>query len=194
MKREAFVAKVVAEALSAGISVKILNKKSINKLGGWFDGKELVVAYNYGEGFSTLVHEYCHMQQYLENCKAWRQSITPGSELFLHWIRGKAPADVDHTSLFCSMQSCIAVEYDCEKRVLQCIKKYNLDIDAAQYAKGANIYLYAHHRMLQDNKWYVNMHHDHNYNVVPATLLPLKYYKMDTDKKGNKMSEQLNLM
>lgn len=192
MKREAFVAKVVAEALDAGISIKILNKKSVNKMGGWFDGKELVVAYNCSQGFETLVHEYCHMRQYLENCKSWRQSVTTNSELFLHWIRGKAPNNVDYASLFCSMQQCIAVEHDCEKRALQCIKEYDLDIDVKQYAKGANIYLYTHHRMLKDGKWYANMHNDYNYNVVPSTLLPLKYYKMDTDKKGNKMSEQLN--
>jgi len=190
MKRQAFIAKVVSEAMLAGISIKLLNKSSVKRTGGWFDGKELVVAYNNVQGFETLLHEYCHMQQCIENCKEWNDYVGGCSTAFTYWLNGMndyAASAVD------SMNKCIALELDCEARALQCIKDYKLDIDAARYAKLANIYLYAHHCMLQQQKWFKNLYHETNLDVVPDALLPLQCYLDDVDANGKKVSEQLNI-
>ena len=190
MKRQAFIAKVVSEAMQAGITIKLLNKFSIKKSGGWFSGKELVVAYNSPQGFDTLLHEYCHMRQCIEKCKEWNDYVEGSSMAFTYWLNGM---DVDAASAALSMNKCIALELDCEARALQCIKDYKLDIDAARYAKLANIYLYAHHRMLQQQKWFKNLYQDVNLDIVPDALLPLQCYIDDVDANGKKVSEQLHI-
>jgi len=190
MNRQAFIAKVVSEAMQAGVSVKLLNKRTVKRTGGWFNGKELVVAYNNVQGFEILLHEYCHMQQCIENCKQWNDYVAGGSMAFTHWLSGmEACAE----SAADSMHKCIALEHDCEARALQCIKDYKLDIDAARYAKLANIYLYSHHRMLQQRKWFTDLYHDDNFNAVPDALLHVQHYIDDTDANGKKVSEQLNI-
>jgi hypothetical protein len=190
MNRQAFIAKVVSEAMQAGVSVKLLNKRTVKRTGGWFNGKELVVAYNNVQGFEILLHEYCHMQQCIDSCKEWNDYVEDASIAFTHWLNGKGD---DASEAKSSMHKCIALELDCEVRALQCIKDYKLDIDAARYAKLANIYLYSHHRMLQHRKWFTNLYHDDNFNAVPDALLHVQHYIDDTDADGNKVSEQLHI-
>lgn len=190
MKHQAFIAKVVSEAMQAGVSVKLLNKRTVKRTGGWFNGKELVVAYNNAQGFEILLHEYCHMRQCIDNCKQWVEYVEDASIAFTHWLNGKGD---DAAAAMSSMHKCIALEHDCEVRALQCVKDCKLDVDVQRYTKLSNIYLYAHHRMLQHRKWFTNLYHDDNLKVVPDALLHVQHYIDDTDASGKKLSEQLNI-
>jgi len=188
MNHKQFIAKVVNEALEANVSVKLVCKKSVSKLGGWFGGNELVVAYDKGNGFTVLIHEYCHMVQWRDNVLAWRKNEALGSK-FLNWLGGKESPD----DLIAARAAAIALEYDCERRSVECIDKYKLKVDRQHYIKCASLYLYSYHYMHQHRKWPANIFTDHNMSIVSGSrLLPAKCYIRGMDAKGKDILHRLS--
>lgn len=187
MTRKQFISKVVNEALELRVTVKLVQQKSVSRLGGWFSGRELVCAMNNDYAFETLVHEYCHMLQWATNCRCWRKHCDDYDK-FMQWKQG---------ALHCSKRklqqyagSVIALEHDCERRAVQCIKQYDLNVDLNYYISTANVYLYSFHRVMQDKTSTV-VFNAHNLQLVSDKFLPLKYYLADTNKMGTKISPNL---
>jgi hypothetical protein len=184
MTRKQFIAKVVNEALELKVTVKLVQQKSVSRLGGWFSGKELVCAMNNDCSFETLVHEYCHMLQWTKNCGAWRKHIGEYG-MFTQWVKGEIQCNEQQLQQL--IKGVITLEHDCEKRALRCIKQYNLDVDTDYYIACSNVYLYSFHKCIQDRKS-VPVFTKSNLNLVPNKLLPLKYYIADSNKTGKKIS------
>lgn len=97
------------------------------------------------EWVETLLHEYCHFTQYLEQIPLWKESVKLGLKKY------PSPSDLKRQH-----ELSIAIEYDCEKRTVRLIKKLKIDhlIDVAQYARRANSYLTFYHVYAKTNKWY----------------------------------------
>ena len=89
---------------------------------------------------SLLIHESCHMDQYLNNRVTWEKSLTSYS-IFYNWIAGDNTYD-EH-EIQTAADDAIDLELDCERRSVEKIKKYNLPLDIATYKRRANAYLYA---------------------------------------------------
>lgn len=124
--------------------------------GGFFDEttKSLVVACAMKAKIwmPTLVHESCHLDQYLEDRKKWDEFNHYISNLW-EWLAGRKMLNslqVRHVK-----RKAIEFEYDCEKRSLIKIKDFKLDINVSDYCKRANNCLYAYH-LIERYKIYPN--------------------------------------
>lgn len=127
---------------------------------GYFDDETLVLACALGkpedDWLRILIHEFCHVEQWVEQCKAWtdydfaRQDENGMS--IDDWLDGTIEAT--HEQLWPMCIASMNVEADCEKRVVQKCKDYNLDIDVEEYIQRANAYVYYYHIVLKKRAWY----------------------------------------
>lgn len=100
-----------------------------------------------------LVHEACHMDQWIEQSTEWNNIIVQGREAvdwIDDWIKGENNLPLPIEDLIDRARS---VEWDCERRAHAAIIKYNLPIDPNQYAQKANAYVYFYNHLLKTRAW-----------------------------------------
>lgn len=100
---------------------------------------------------TILIHESCHMDQFLENIPEWCQN--PGLEQTDRWLSGE---EVDAKILDAEMVGSMAVEIDCEKRTVEKIKEWGFDsfINVDEYIQKSNAYILFYLWMREHRKWY----------------------------------------
>jgi len=131
------------------------------KVSGYFDNiPEPILACAIGKPFyqwlEILVHESCHMDQWLENSSLWSDIRKDGIDCdkrMDEWLGGKEYGVEEYTYFIRTMQ---AVELDCEKRSVEKIIKLNLPINVEAYVKKANSYLFFYTILLHTKKWCEN--------------------------------------
>jgi hypothetical protein len=106
--------------------------------GGYFDGKNIVVAKNSKRSGYILLHEWVHSLQLAENNHLW-EDYNPWSQ----------PFDIKR---FPSYLNLILLERDCEKRVISFAKRHKL-FNIEDYAKASNAYLFKYHFMFFKGGW-----------------------------------------
>jgi len=110
-------------------------------------GKNLKNIKNIQENFlSTLVHESCHMDQWLENDKIWENNLS--CDIVDSWLSGNEIENIKF-----HIERTRELELDCEKRTVEKIKKYNLRIDVNSYIQKANAYVQFYNYILNTRKW-----------------------------------------
>ena len=97
----------------------------------------------------TLVHEYGHFLQYINQVEVYKKSDKAGV-IIENWFNGK---DYDKKTLKRAFLLVRAMERDCEKRALKIIDEFDLKIDKKLYAKRANCYIYTHFLMEKTRKY-----------------------------------------
>lgn len=119
---------------------------------GYFSESEKVIkiAKKSTDFMSTLVHEYCHFLQYINNSKIYKKSDVAGL-MIDEWFKGKNYSPEKLKRAFFLVR---AMERDCEKRAIKIIKKFNLQINSKMYAKKAHCYIYSHFMMEKTRKFY----------------------------------------
>lgn len=177
MTRKNFTCKVVNELLEDDFSVIIKNEKHINGYGGWFDSekKEFWVAMKNKKGFEIMVHEYCHYQQWKTKKRFFNKLIKDGVSVFFDWVDGKFyPKHVVESAL----ANTIELEWDCECRAVDLIKKNNLDIDVDDYCRGTNAYLLYYHAVHSQRKWTKGKspYSPRICKLMETSIQPLDYY------------------
>lgn len=123
----------------------------------------------------VLVHESCHMDQFIEGDDSWLDlDLSDGhvaSDIVSKWVDGQS---FDSTVLDEAFEASLAVELDCERRTIQKIIKYDLPIDPIEYAQKANSYLYFYPILRQMRKWYEPGREPYNtteiWSQMPTTL------------------------
>lgn len=89
-----------------------------------------------------------HMDQFLENSQIWTDGVD-SIDRYFDWVGGKEVNDhINHTI------RAGLIEFDCEKRAVVKIKKYNLPINVEHYIKKANAYSQFYLHSLKTRKWY----------------------------------------
>lgn len=119
----------------------------IDGSGGYYlFGKEIAVAINrpIEIWMGVLLHESCHLDQDFDPKipKEIKVKWYKAAEAYFDWLGGKKQmnsAQVDSV-----VGTVVEFEKDCEMRVVELIKKWNLPIDIVTYIKAANLYLYSH--------------------------------------------------
>jgi hypothetical protein len=149
---------IVTRAWRLGCCVLIKPSEHIDcdgeKVGGYFDCEPVIpvltVAKNRKDGqwLGVLMHEYCHLTQWIESCDAWRLTIKYDGSIF-EWVQGKRIANLVPT-----IKAVQAMEADNERRTLRLIKELDAPIDVADYAKRANAYIHFHNVLGDLRKWY----------------------------------------
>lgn len=137
---------------------------------GYFDEKSLVVATDknsISEWISTLIHESCHLDQFIEKSPYWIPDNV-GVAVVENWLNKK---NYSKKRLLEAFSNTMSMELDCEKRSIKTIKKYKLYIDIKNYIQQANAYIFSYVYSYKNRKWFVNPYE--NSNIVKS--MPVKF-------------------
>ena len=153
-----FIEDLETKCKEYGVKLVLYDMKFIendgDKFGGWFDAdnKELHCAFpdkiqtKYVE---LLVHESCHMDQWIENTKYWaierrNNSLTEVWKI----LKGEKVNKLKY-----HLRNVQMMEAECEKMSIQKIKDYDLGINIERYAMKANSYLLFYSVLVETKKW-----------------------------------------
>lgn len=103
----------------------------------------------------VLVHEFCHMRQWLEESPAWSgvfmQDGREAGDWLDDWIGGEDMSPDRVKQIIAAVQQ---VEHDCESRVLEAIDEFDLPLDRDLYARRANAYVHFYQHIAKTRQWY----------------------------------------
>jgi len=108
------------------------------------------------EWFQVYVHEYCHFTQWRDDIQEWNDLWIDDlyfDEFFCNWM-GDSPKEFDKDIINRFLDIGIAIEADCERRVVHLIENENLPLDIPLYARRANSYIHFYNYIRQNRKWY----------------------------------------
>lgn len=103
--------------------------------------------------YEILIHESCHMDQWIENDVLWTNQYANGRNCdkgMEEWLGGKIMPVEEYSYYVKTMQ---ALEVDCEKRSVRKILDLGIGIDVKEYIKRANAYMFFYTVMLFTHKW-----------------------------------------
>lgn len=175
MTKNNFISKVVNDLLDEKFSVLFLQEKSFNSCGGLFNGcdKEFIVAMGNRLGFEVLVHEYNHFLQWKDERKRY-DSLSNGNAIISDWLGGKF---FKKSIIAYATEQVIELEWDCERRSIEMIKKYKLDIDLDDYIRSANSYIFFYHAVKKTRVWATKpLYKKALLKTMPTELMDLEYY------------------
>ena len=143
-----FMLKCIRNLLQNNFGVLLHKKDNLGGYGGWFgtdDGeRELVVALDHHMGFEIFIHEYCHFLQWKHDREFW-DSSSEYYDLLFDWIENKE-LQASEEDLEKSLHTILAIEHDCEKRVLNLVKNNPIEgFDTDKYIRAVNSYLWSYH-------------------------------------------------
>lgn len=122
--------------------------------------------------FNILVHESCHMDQFLEETTLWKKG-EKYLYIFFSWLDG---TEYSKHLIDKSYNITQLLELDCEQRAIRKIKKLKLDIDIDRYIKEANAYLYMYTYIYEHRIWYTPKKPVYR-NKKIINLMPSKFLK-----------------
>lgn len=150
-----FVRDVKKTARANGIKYTAPLTKTVNigdnvRVSGYFDpeGMELAFARKHQMWLGVLVHESCHMDQFLENCPIWKEACD--NSVIWEWLEG---ARFSKKRVIESINLSRELELDCEKRSVRKIKEWGLPIDIKTYTRKANSYVLFYNWLKRTRKW-----------------------------------------
>lgn len=148
----------VSIIISPNSRIPYIENEAMMVSGYFIDRPKLELAVAAGKPFEEwlpiLVHESCHMDQWIENTSVWKNVFVQGREAVDWidlWLNGEEnlPEPIENL-----IQRTREVELDCEQRSLRKIQEFGLPIDMETYAKRANSYVYYYNHLLKTRKWY----------------------------------------
>jgi len=151
-----FVKFVRSECKKYGVKLKLVHREKI-RVGkrmwgsGYFDESvpSLAVAVMKPDWLSTLVHEYCHLTQWVDQCKEWKKADRHESCWNMEvWLMGESVKNP-----YFHINNMRDVELDNEKRAVQLIKEHGLEINTEKYIQQANAYVSLYNYMKYTRKW-----------------------------------------
>lgn len=188
MTEQEFIQFVKEECKYYGVKFKLGKGKYVKMndstfCSGYFDAENRVLSCGLKNDyyFGILVHEYCHMRQWIEKAPSWIRADKENS--YVMWEKlgsGKKVKNMDH-----HFNVIRDLELDNEKRAVALIKKLKLPINIKDYIKKANCYIMFYNYMKITGKWYkvannpcknkrliAAMPHKFslNYNILPKRL------------------------
>jgi len=179
-----FISDVAAKCVEHGITLKLISDKKVCvdsiPCSGYFDEEDLVVATKKPDWLDVLVHESCHLDQFVQKSKYWKSGDTGiiNIEKFISKEKNMSIKKVKK-----SIIDTVMLELDCEMRTVKKIKKYGLKVNIDTYTKQANSYLFSYWTILRDRKWYPFPYNKPKiYNKFPSNFLPLSEYKDDNNR------------
>lgn len=149
---------------------------------GYFDEKKPELAVATGKPFKDwieiLVHEYCHLNQFLEKSHEWTERMIGGIEssaILDLWLNKQI--ELNPGQLFDCVMRIITVEKDCEIRSVEVILDKKLPINTDLYIRKANAYVLGYHVIKNNRRWYNN--NKSPYSIEKVTDLMPNHFKID---------------
>lgn len=173
-----FLGDTVKKCVENDIELKLVPEKSVTvdtniKCSGYFDNTSLVVATGKSDWVDVLVHETCHLDQYLEKIPVYDLGDC-GITVVDNWLAGK---QVSEKKLKTAFENSIMMELDCERRTVKKIEKYKLKINITKYIQQVNAYLFSYWATYKNRKWYPFPYNTPKIvNNMPKKFLSTKEY------------------
>jgi hypothetical protein len=201
-KQEAFLDFVKSECKKHGVrcdlrKVSYLRLSGNIKCSGYFDDDDnnypkLVVAANKKDWLEILVHEYCHMTQWLDQKSGKFKNWDPALRSILvvnDWLSGKKVRNIKY-----HMAKVRDLELDNEKRSVKMIKKWNLGIDLDMYIKKANAYILFYNHILTTRRWSKPKNNPYgNKRLIDAMSTSFRMSYKTNSKKVQKIFTEENI-
>lgn len=111
---------------------------------------QIRVAMKSRDPITTIAHEYAHFLQWIEMPTQIMRADDRASILVFDWLAGKEFSQKDVEKAFSRVR---IMERDAERRTVELIKKFNLNIDIERYIRQANCYIYMHWIMRERRSW-----------------------------------------
>ena len=159
---------------------------------GYFDDVDNILAASMGkeDGLSILVHEYCHLTQWVDGFHLWKKAGR-AIPVIDEWLEGKYKRPETLNRAF---EISIGLELDNEKRSVALMRKWNLDVDIGLYIQKANAYIQFYNYLGKTRRWSnpVNAPYGNETirNAMPADF-SMNYKKMG--KRLEKLFENENI-
>lgn len=174
MDADAIVNEITRRAWRFGVAVLMDPGKEVDcdglKTSGWFDGddKRLVCATKQPleVWLGTLIHEYCHLTQWVEQTELWRVNYKTCDRV-REWLDGKSVPNIGQYVV--AMRE---MEAECERRAIRMMRELDAPLDVERYARGANAYIHFHNIMLEKRKWYASGRGPYSVPEVMAAANP----------------------
>ena len=160
--------------------------------GGYFDNytMEMAVTHKNNENvfISLLVHEFSHMEQWIERDSTFTSHLRGGYEsstIMSQWLDGR---EYQYNTIKKAIDLLRDCELNCERRAVKNIEKYNLDLDEETYCKEANAYILFYNYIMRKRRW----EYKESPNCITEILdkMPTDLYSLDYTELT---SEQRNL-
>ena len=194
-KELAFINHVKKICKIYGVRCSLRNTKFVKMTGnvrcsGWFDEEvpELVVAMNRPDWIEILAHEYSHLTQYVEQIPVWKQAEVSLGKVW-EWLDGKSCRNIDkHIAVARDL------ELDNEKRSVNVIKTFELDVDIDNYIRKANAYVQFYNWMRITRKWSKpnnSPYSNPNIKAAMSTKFNMKYDELSPKLKKLFLKENI---
>lgn len=159
--------------------------------GYFIDRPHLELAVAMGKPLSqwlgVLVHESCHMDQWLESDECWKEVFMPDGRESVDWLNDWVARrmELSEEQLQDVVARCRRVELDCERRAVARIQEYDLPLPIDDYIRKANAYVYFYDFIATSRQWYpadaapydredVHSHAPHVFTDNPEDLVALR--------------------
>lgn len=178
--KDMFISDLIYKCAEHNVAFIASGETHVNGCNGYFDDEfknlspvitedtKAVLACAMGKAeelwFPVLLHESCHMDQWIEQCPVWTEGYMgerDTSSILFDWVDGNI--ELDEIDLNNIVTSVLDVELDCEKRAAKKIETYGLDMDVKRYIQTANSYVMFHRFIQKHRKWYKP--HQEPYNL-----------------------------
>jgi len=177
-----FITHVKRECRRYGIKLILSDKDRLivdnQTYGGYFDTIELFVS-NGAENWiiSTLVHEFSHMEQWIENDPVFTHRLRGGYQsydIMDKWLGGNTYKPITVKSAVGLSRDC---ELDCDRRAIKNITKYNLQLDIERYCQESNAYILMYNFAKKIRQWEFKNSplDDRIVNHMPTDLTSINY-------------------
>jgi hypothetical protein len=156
MTEQEFVDLVIEECHYYNVKCSLTKAKQCNfgkgRCSGYFDHSipELRVAMLNDMWLQILVHEYCHLRQWIEKDPIWMKCQEEQS--YEEWEKMSRGLEIDVEHHISNIRD---LELANEKRSVALIKKLKLPIDVGEYIKKANSYIMFYNYMKISKRWCV---------------------------------------
>lgn len=138
--------------------------------------------------FEILIHESCHMDQWIEKSAWWLNLTKDGYDCdkkMDEWLTGSVEYSKNESDYFMLVMQ--AVEIDCERRSVEKIKSLNLPVNIENYVKKANAYIFSYNIMKETGKWCDIAPYEipEIIELMPDSILKEEEYEQISDKIKN---------
>ena len=177
-----FLGEVIALCHENKFSIRFPHQKSVDNCGGFFNEHTLATALGKEteEFLSILVHEFSHVEQFLDKSSPWHDSFWKKHGDAISWDYLDGKPDLSPNIVTRSFKASIAVELDCERRAVKNIRKYKLNLDIPYYIQKGNAYLYAYYYFRKNQCWYKPDRKIYEYKEVIKEM-PTEYHESAND-------------
>jgi len=164
-----FVDDTIAEMIVEGVTLNISNNSHVTlpngekgtECNGYFtDTPTPLFAVGSGksvsEWFPVYVHEYGHFTQWRDKSPEWNNLWIDGiyyDDFLDLLVSGEGKFTDDQINRF--IDAAITIEADCERRVVELVRRYKLPIEIEHYCQTANSYVHFYNYIKQYHKWYI---------------------------------------